>query len=114
MIKSIKRKIYGGLQVVKHIILWKISDEKTAEEKEEIKKGIKTGLEGLKGRIPGLIDIHVITGGLKSSNADVMLDSSFESEEALKGYAVHPEHIKIADNNVRPFIEVRMCMDYEE
>lgn len=100
--------------MVKHIILWKISDEKSSGEKAEIKRGVKTGLEGLKGKIPGLVDIHVIIDGFASSNADVMLDSTFESEEALKGYAVHPEHVKIADNNVRPFMEVRMCMDYEE
>lgn len=99
--------------MVKHIILWKIKDEKTTEEKAEIKRDIKQGLEGLKGKIPGMIDIHVITEGMASSNADVMLDSSFESEEALKGYAVHPEHVKVADNNVRPFMDVRMCMDYE-
>ncbi len=99
--------------MVKHVILWKINEEKSAEEKAEIKKGVKTGLEGLKGKIPGMLDIHVVTEGLATSNADIMLDSSFESEEALKGYAVHPEHVKVADNNVRPFMAVRMCMDYE-
>ena len=99
--------------MVKHVILWKINEEKSAEEKAEIKKGVKTGLEGLKGKIPGMLDIHVVTEGLVTSNADIMLDSSFESEEALKGYAVHPEHVKVADNNVRPFMAVRMCMDYE-
>lgn len=99
--------------MVKHVILWKINEEKSVEEKAEIKKGVKTGLEGLKGKIPGMLDIHVVTEGLATSNADIMLDSSFESEEALKGYAVHPEHVKVADNNVRPFMAVRMCMDYE-
>lgn len=42
-----------------------------------------------------------------------MLDSTFENEEALKGYAVHPEHVKVADGKVRPYMEVRMCIDYE-
>lgn len=99
--------------MIKHIILWKIKEEKTDEEKVRIRAGVKEGLESLKGKVPGLVEIHVITDGLASSNADVMLDSTFETEEALKGYAVHPEHVKVADNNVRPFMEVRMCMDYE-
>lgn len=99
--------------MVKHIILWKIRENKTAEEKAAIKKGIKEGLEGLKGKIEGLADIKVITEGLPSSNADVMLDSLFESEEALKGYAVHSAHVQVADTCVRPYMEVRMCMDYE-
>lgn len=95
------------------MILWKIKEEVSQEEKEQIKEGIKIGLEGLKDKVPGIVEIKVNTKGLASSNADVMLDSTFESEEALKNYAVHPEHVKVADNNVRPYMEVRMCMDYE-
>lgn len=100
--------------MVKHIILWKIKDEKTEEEKQMIKKGVKEGLEGLMGKISGLLEIHVQIDSLTSSNADIMLDSTFEDEEALKTYVTHPEHVKVADNNVRPFMEVRMCMDYEK
>ena len=99
--------------MVKHVILWKLRDEYSGVEIENIKAGIKNGLEGLKGEIPGLIDIKVITNGLESSNADVMLDSCFQSEAALKGYAVHPAHVAVADNKVRPFTASRVCMDYE-
>jgi hypothetical protein len=42
-----------------------------------------------------------------------MLDSSFEDEESLKGYAVHPKHVDVANNKVRPFTSSRVCMDYE-
>lgn len=98
--------------MVKHVILWTIKDECRANI-DEIKAGIKEGLEGLKGQIPGLIDIKVNTNGLASSNADLMLDSSFESEEALKGYAVHPAHVAVADGKVRPFTATRSCLDYE-
>lgn len=99
--------------MVKHVILWKLKDELDAGRKNEVKAGIKEGLEGLKGRIPGLVDIHVYTDSLASSNADVMLDSAFESEEALKGYAVHPEHVAVADGKVRPYTQTRTCMDFE-
>lgn len=99
--------------MVKHIILWQLKDELTKEQISEVKAGIKSGLEGLKGEIPGLIDITVVTDGLASSNADVMLDSTFESEEALKGYATHPKHVAVADGKVRPYTASRVCMDYE-
>ena len=99
--------------MVKHVILWNLKDEYSAEEKERIKAGIKEGLEGLKGQIPGLLDIQVNTNGLASSNADLMLDSTFESEEALKGYAVHPAHVAVADGKVRPYTASRVCLDYE-
>lgn len=99
--------------MVKHIILWNLKDEFSTEEKEAIKAGIKTGLEGLKGQVPGLLEIAVHTNGLPSSNADLMLDSSFENEEALKGYAVHSAHVEVADTKVRPFTKTRTCLDFE-
>lgn len=99
--------------MVRHIILWQLRDEFSVEEKETIKAGIKEGLEGLKGKVPGLLDIYVQTEALSSSNADVMLDSSFEDEESLKGYSVHPEHVLVADNRVRPFTKSRTCLDFE-
>ncbi len=99
--------------MVKHIILWQLKDELSDQEKAEVKRGIKEGLEALSGVIPGLTEISVRTEGLSSSNADVMLDSSFEDEEALKGYSVHPEHVKVADGKVRPYTKNRVCMDYE-
>lgn len=100
--------------MVKHIILWQLKDELSEEEKNKVKAEIKEGLEGLKGKVPGLLDIRVITKGLASSNADVMLDSTLESEEALKGYAVHPAHVKVADSKVRPYTKTRVCLDFEQ
>ena len=40
--------------MVKHIILWKLKEEFSEEEKKQIKAGIKEGLEGLAGQIPGM------------------------------------------------------------
>lgn len=100
--------------MVKHVILWKLKEDLSAEEKREVKLGIKSGLEGLKGVVPGLLAIQVITDGLASSNADVMLDSSFTDEAALKGYAVHPAHVEVANNKVRPFAQIRLCLDFAE
>ena len=95
--------------MVKHIILWTLKDSLSEEEKIQIKKSIKEGLESLKG----LTDIKVqIDGRLASSNADLMLDCTLESEEALKGYAVHPAHVAIANSRVRPFTAIRSCLDF--
>ena len=101
--------------MVKHIILWKLREDLSEAEKETVKAGIKAGLEGLKGQIPGLIDIRVNTGKrLESSNADVMLDSTFDSAESLKGYSRHPAHVAVADGKVRPYTCQRTCLDFEE
>lgn len=99
--------------MVKHIILWTLK-EMPEEEKERVKASIKEGLEGLQGRIPGLVDITVHAGGrLETSTADLMLDSTFESPEALAVYASHPEHVAVADSRVRPFTAARACLDFE-
>ena len=100
--------------MVKHIILWTLNPELSDEQKEEVKKGIKAGLEPLKGVVPGLIDVKVnVDGRLASSNCDVMLDSTLESEEALKAYAVHPAHVEVANTKVRPYTVQRTCLDFE-
>ena len=99
--------------MVRHVIVWTLKAEYTADEKKAIKQEIKEGLEGLKGQIPGLADIRVVTEGLSSSTGDLMLDSLFENEEALKGYAVHPAHTAVAGGKVRPHVSIRSCFDYE-
>ncbi len=99
--------------MVKHIILWRLNKALSVEEKAAVKAGIKEGLEGLKGRIPGLVDIVVRTEQLPSSNVDVMLDSTFTDEAALRGYSTHPEHVAVADAKVRPYTALRACMDFE-
>lgn len=99
--------------MVKHVILWQLKDEYTAEEKANIKAEIKAGLEALVGVVPGLKELTIYTEPLETSNADLMLDSTLESFEALKGYAVHPAHVAVADGKVRPNVKARVCMDYE-
>ena len=100
--------------MVKHMILWQLREELSPAEKAEVKSAIKTGLEGLAGRIPGLVSIRVQTEGLPSSTADLMLDSAFESAAALKGYSTHPSHVAVADGKVRPNVRTRLCLDFEE
>lgn len=99
--------------MVKHIIIWTLKDSFSESEKEEIKKSMKSGLEGLKDKINGLTHIRVQTERLPSSNGDLMLDSTFTDIDALKAYAVHPAHVEVADRDVRPYTAVRSCIDFE-
>ena len=100
--------------MVKHIILWTLKEMPEAE-KVAVKKGIKEGLEGLKDKIPGLVDIKVITEvRIASSTADLMLDSTFESTAALQDYLKNPVHVEVAQTKVRPFTAARSSFDFEE
>ena len=93
--------------------MWKLKEELTAEEKENVKAGIKEGLEGLAGKVPGLVDVKVNINGLPTSTVDVMLDTTFTDADALKAYSTNPLHVAVADGKVRPYTAVRSCLDYE-
>ena len=97
--------------MVKHMIIWKIKDE--CEDKTAIKEKVKKELEALTGQIEGLIEMHIITEGLPSSSGDLMMDSLFESEDALKAYQKHPLHQHVANSFVRPNMINRLSLDYE-
>lgn len=99
--------------MVKHVILWKLKETVAGAEKEKVLREMKENLEALVGKVPGLVRLEIVTTPLASSNADVMLDSLLENEEALTGYQSHPDHVAVANAYVRPFTEVRLCMDYE-
>lgn len=97
--------------MVKHVILWKLKDTMTEEEKAVARAEAKRRLEALNGRIEGLISLTVVTDRLPSSTADMMLDSVFTDEEALRGYAVNPIHLEAA-GYVRSVVESRLCLDF--
>ena len=97
--------------MVKHMIIWKMMGdlENTKERAEDIKKE----LEGLLGKIDGLTKMEIIIEKLDSSSGDIMMDSEFTDNDALKAYQVHPMHQAVANNIVRPCVEVRLAFDYE-
>jgi len=100
--------------MVKHIILWTLNESLQGQEKRQVLEEIKSGLEGLQGVIPGLVDIRVqIDHIIDTSNCDLMLDCTLESEAALRAYAVHPAHVAVANSKVRPFTIQRVCLDFE-
>lgn len=97
--------------MIKHMIIWKIKDE--CENKDTVKATVKKELEALVGKIDGLIEMHIITDKLPSSSGDLMMDSLFESEDALKAYQKHPLHQHTANTYVRPNMSQRLSLDYE-
>lgn len=96
--------------MVKHIILWKLKDE--LADKKAAAAEVKSRLESLAGRIPGLVSIEVHTDALPSSNADMMLCSLFTDADALAGYQTNPLHVEAA-TYVRSVVVQRLCLDFE-
>lgn len=97
--------------MVKHMIIWSLKED--LAEKDAVKAQIKEKLEGLCGTIDGLLEMHILTEGFPCSAGDLMMDSTFESKEALEAYQTHPAHQAIANGLVRPNVASRASFDYE-
>ncbi len=96
--------------MVRHIVLWRLAGG-SPEEKLERARGIKAALEGLNGKIPGMIHLEVgFDFGGTPESSDIALYSEFESREALDAYQEHPEHRKVMPLVKASRVE-RRCVD---
>lgn len=98
--------------MIRHIILWKLKADLPAGDVPAMKAEAKRRLEALCGNIPGLLSLTVHTNGIPSSNADMMLESTFEDVSSLEGYQTNPLHLAAA-GYVRSIVETRLCLDFE-
>ncbi len=99
--------------MVHHIVMWKFKPEIAEEEKEVLKKNMAENLSALVGKVPGLLTVDFVEQPIPSSTHDVALVTTLEKAEDIAAYAVHPEHVKVADTYVRPYVTERACLDYE-
>ena len=97
--------------MIKHIVVWRISD---AVDKEKTAQIIKENLEALKEKIDVLRDIRV---GINFNNtdaaSDIVLETVFDSKADLQAYQVHPAHVAVGRDYVRPNVSERRVIDYE-
>ena len=96
--------------MVKHIVMWKLKEYANGDNKKVNAIKIKKMLESLQEKVPGAykmeVGINYNPGGY-----DVVLYSEFNDHDALEGYQVHPEHIKVQEF-VRQVISDRVVADY--
>jgi hypothetical protein len=99
--------------MIKHIVCWKLRNRTKPLADNNDALAIKEALEGLKGKIPGLLylDVGFDFSG-KDTAVDIVLYSEFESKEALLAYIEHPAHIAVG-KIVRPRTAERRMIDYE-
>jgi hypothetical protein len=84
--------------MVKHVVMFKLKDFPTENEKEQKLDQLFEMLDKLRNKIPQIKEYEV--GKNMSSSAssfDLVLVSGFDSEEDLEVYRRHPEHVKVLD-----------------
>lgn len=98
--------------MVNHIVMWNFKPEVPETEKETIKKTMEENLKSLVGKVPGLLTVEFVSNPLSSSTHDIALVTSLEKAEDVAVYGAHPEHVRVADTYVRPYVKDRACLDY--
>lgn len=97
--------------MVTHIVMWNLKDQAEGGSKDQNAAIMKERLEGLVGRIPGLLSLavrkNVMPGGY-----DLCLIGEYEDIEALKTYRDHPFH-KEVQQFVHKVITDRVSCDFE-
>ena len=99
--------------MIKHIVLWKLKDFAEGATKQQNALKIKTMLEDMRGKIPGMLKLEVGLNFETSDTAsDISLYTEFESRETLNQYQDHPVHLKVKD--FIPLVRTeRRVIDYE-
>ena len=98
--------------MVHHIVMWNFKAEIEESQKDAIKKAMKENLKGLVGKVPGLLTVEFVENPISSSTHDIALVTTLEKAEDIAIYAKHPEHVRVADTYVRPYVQDRACLDY--
>ncbi len=95
--------------MIKHVVMWKF----VPENREANMNTVRDMLLALPAIIPEIKKMQIFfdVSGTDMS-MDLMLDTEFESLEALHTYAAHPEHVKVS-KFVKSVIEKRVVLDSE-
>lgn len=99
--------------MIRHVVMWKFQSEAEGKTKAENMAWVKEHLYALLPIIPEIkkMEIGTDVSGTEMS-MDLMLLTEFDTMDALKTYAVHPEHLKVS-GYVRKVIESRVVLDCE-
>jgi heme-degrading monooxygenase HmoA len=98
--------------MIKHVVLWKLKDFAEGADKQQNALKVKSMLEEMRGKIPGMLKLEVGLNFETSDTAsDILLYTEFESRDALDKYQDHPEHMK-AKNFIPLVRSERRVVDY--
>ena len=100
--------------MVHHIVMWRFKEEIEDSRKPELLEAMEENLKGLVGKVPGLLTVEFIKKPIPSSTHDMALVTTLEKPEDVAVYGSHPEHVKVADTYVWPYVTDRACLDYED
>ena len=98
--------------MVKHIVLFKLKETLTNEEKSDVMNRFKTAIEALPEIIKSIRKVYVGLNTNPDEKWDICLESEFDTLNDVKAYAAHPSHVAAA-SILKEAKQDRACCDYE-
>lgn len=100
-------------KMVRHVVMWRFKDAALGKTKSENMTVVRDALYSLVGVIPEIKRMEIgFDFSCTEASMDFMLLTEFDTAEDLKIYAVHPEHLKVAEY-VRAVVDSRVVVDSE-
>ena len=98
--------------MVKHIVMFKLKDTLSKEEKLDVMNRFKAAIEALPASISVIRKVFVGLNINEAETWDICLESEFDSLDDVKFYAAHPDHVAAA-GILKDAKQERACVDYE-
>lgn len=98
--------------MVKHIVLFKLKETLSPEEKLKVMNDFKAAIEALPAKIDFIRHIFVGLNINPAEKWDICLDSEFDTLADVNTYAIHPDHVAAA-GLLKDVKADRACVDYE-
>lgn len=98
--------------MIRHTVMFLLKKELPAGKRRLAMLQFKQEIERLPAVIPQIRTIHVGLNINPAEEWDICLDSTFDSLEDLRTYAIHPDHVAAA-TALKPYVAARGCVDYE-
>ncbi len=99
--------------MIKHIVMFKLSDKYTKEERKSIANELKASLDELPQKINEIKEYEVGVNISNAANAyDLVLISTFESMETLEAYRVHEAHQAVVAK-IKKHKKETIAVDYD-
>ena len=98
--------------MVKHIVLFKLKDSLSKEEKLDVVNRFKAAIEALPEKIEVIRKVFVGGNMNEAEQWDICLESEFDTLEDVRIYSAHPDHVAAA-SILKDAKQDRACVDFE-
>lgn len=97
--------------MIHHIVLFKFESLPKNTLKEDFLKEAKEAFETLPDLIDCLVEMRSHININPNEEYDLMLQGVIATESDIEKYAQHPEHVKLVERYIKPYVAKRACVD---